>query len=124
MRLGNLAAAALLACVLALSAVAEAGAEGLDAAKAGAGTTDMETGLIVAEGFESVKKNCTACHSARMVTQQRLTRRQWLEAIRWMQETQGLWEFAPETEDEILDYLSAHYAPPGTAAPVDKAPVK
>jgi hypothetical protein len=30
--------------------------------------------------------------------------------IRWMQETQGLWQLG-EAEPQILDYLAANYAP-------------
>ena len=32
--------------------------------------------------------------------------------IVWMQRTQGLWQFTPEIEDEILTYLETNY-PPG-----------
>lgn len=73
--------------------------------------TDEESGLVIEKGFETVKEICTSCHSARMIIQNRMDRQGWLETIRWMQETQGLWEFEPETEKEILDYLSSHYAP-------------
>ena len=31
--------------------------------------------------------------------------------IRWMQETQGLWQFEPATENTILQYLSSYYSP-------------
>ena len=31
--------------------------------------------------------------------------------IRWMQDTQNLWQFTPEVENEILDYLADNYAP-------------
>jgi hypothetical protein len=72
---------------------------------------DRETGLIVARGFETVKENCTECHSAKLITQNRMDREAWLETIRWMQEEQGLGELKPEVEKEILDYLSTHYAP-------------
>lgn len=71
--------------------------------------TDPETGLIIAPGFEEVKNNCIACHSARLITERGYTRAVWLEQIRWMQETQGLWEFTPEVEETILDYLETHY---------------
>ncbi|WP_019625403.1 hypothetical protein [Thioalkalivibrio sp. ALJT] len=73
--------------------------------------TDSETGLIKAPGFDTVKNNCTVCHSARLVTNRGYTRAVWLEQIRWMQDTQGLWEFAPEVEEEILDYLETYYPP-------------
>ncbi len=73
--------------------------------------TDPETGLVIADGFELVKKNCTVCHSAKLITQNRMNRERWLQTIRWMQETQGLRKFDAKTEKKILDYLSAHYAP-------------
>lgn len=72
---------------------------------------DKATGLIFDKGFETVKKNCTVCHSAKLITQNRMERQGWLDTIRWMQKTQGLRQFKPETEKEILDYLSKHYAP-------------
>ena len=72
---------------------------------------DSETGLIVAPGFEQVKKTCTVCHSAMMITQNKADRDGWLEMIRWMQAKQGLWELEPDVEKEILDYLATNYAP-------------
>ncbi|MCE0732407.1 hypothetical protein LWH48_06270 [Halomonas sp. G15] len=73
--------------------------------------SDPDTGLVMAEGWETVRSNCTACHSANLVTQNSGTRNHWEYLIRWMQETQGLWEFQPETEDTILDYLAQYYGP-------------
>ncbi len=74
---------------------------------------DKDTGLVLDTGFEVVKANCTACHSAAIVTQNRMNRDTWLETIRWMQKTQGLW---PLTTNEpiILDYLTKHYSPTDT----------
>ena len=72
---------------------------------------DPETGMIVARGFETAKNNCTVCHSARTFINRGYTREVWLEQIRWMQDTQGLWEFDPETEELILDYLETNYPP-------------
>jgi hypothetical protein len=71
------------------------------------------TGLKVAEGFELVRANCTACHSGKLIAQNRATREGWQEMIRWMQATQGLWELG-ENEAAILDYLAANYAPEET----------
>jgi hypothetical protein len=31
--------------------------------------------------------------------------------IRWMQESQNLWQFQPQVEAQILDYLVANYPP-------------
>jgi hypothetical protein len=73
--------------------------------------TDPDTGLIKAEGWETVKQNCTACHSAALVIQNSGSRNHWEYLIRWMQATQGLWPFAPQVEDTILDYLAEHYGP-------------
>jgi len=70
----------------------------------------VQTGLIYAEGFQEVRATCTACHSAKLVTQNRATREGWESMIDWMQETQGLWELGA-IEPIILDYLSKHYAP-------------
>jgi hypothetical protein len=70
----------------------------------------VQTGLIYAEGFELVRGTCTACHSAKLVTQNRATREGWVQMIRWMQETQGLWDLG-KNEGIIVDYLAKHYAP-------------
>ncbi|OQW93858.1 MAG: hypothetical protein BWK79_08960, partial [Beggiatoa sp. IS2] len=60
-----------------------------------------------------VKGNCTQCHSAQRFVLQRGSRQLWADIIRWMQKTQGLWQFDPDTEKKILDYLEANYAPSG-----------
>jgi hypothetical protein len=73
----------------------------------------VQTGLIFAAGFEVVRGTCTACHSAKLVTQNRATRDGWLQMIRWMQATQGLWDLGPN-EPIILDYLATNYAPEDT----------
>ncbi|MBB3189793.1 hypothetical protein [Halomonas cerina] len=73
--------------------------------------TDPDTGLVMAEGWQTVRNNCTACHSANLVTQNSGSRNHWEKLIRWMQDTQGLWQFQPETEATILDYLAKHYGP-------------
>jgi len=71
-----------------------------------------ETGsiLTVAAGYEEVEKQCTACHSARLITQNRSDREGWQQMIRWMQDTQGLWPLG-DAEPVILDYLAKNYGP-------------
>jgi len=71
---------------------------------------DVETGLIAEGEWEIVRANCTSCHSAKLITQNRQTKEGWHGLIVWMQETQGLWDLG-ENEDLILNYLSTHYAP-------------
>ena len=85
----------------------------------------MPTGLVFSEGFEVVRATCTACHSAKLVTQNRATRAGWLDMIRWMQATQGLWELG-DKEKPILDYLAKHYAPEevGRRAPLPVAEIE
>jgi hypothetical protein len=70
----------------------------------------VATGLIYAEGFDIVRGTCTACHSAKLVTQNRATRAGWTEMIRWMQASQGLWDLGAN-EPIILNYLATNYAP-------------
>ena len=72
---------------------------------------DQESGLFIADGYEIVKENCQACHSLAIVLQNRADRETWLNIIRWMQKKQGLWEFKPEVEKKLLDYLSTNYSP-------------
>ncbi|PRY89015.1 cytochrome C [Mongoliibacter ruber] len=69
-----------------------------------------EVGLVQGEGLQLVLANCTNCHSAKLVTQNRFTREGWIQVIRWMQETQGFWDLG-SNEDPIVDYLSTHFAP-------------
>jgi hypothetical protein len=77
--------------------------------------TDPDSGLIIAPGWETVRTNCTICHSAKFITFQRGSRESWASMIRWMQSTQGLWQFDPQTEDVILTYLAETY-PPGKSS--------
>ena len=72
---------------------------------------DETTGLKVAPGWLHVRAHCGGCHSHALVTQQRGDHNTWLSMIRWMQATQNLWQFTPEVEAEILDYLSTNYPP-------------
>ncbi len=71
---------------------------------------DPETGLKMVGDWEKVKLQCTPCHSAALVTQNKGDKRQWLEMIRWMQATQKLWDLGDD-EPLILEYLSTYYGP-------------
>ena len=70
----------------------------------------VRTGLIDAPGLMLVVNNCTNCHSAKLVTQNRMSKEAWLTTIRWMQETQNLWNLG-KNEDSIINYLATNYAP-------------
>lgn len=70
----------------------------------------LATGFKEGENLDLVLANCISCHSAKMVTQNRATREGWKSMIKWMQETQNLWELG-DAEPLILDYLAKYYAP-------------
>jgi len=70
----------------------------------------VATGLVAEKGYKTVISNCTNCHSADLIIQNRGTRERWVELIKWMQQTQGLWELG-DNEEIIVSYLSEFYAP-------------
>lgn len=71
---------------------------------------DPYTILEADDALPIVVGNCTNCHSARIIAQNRATREGWQDLIRWMQKTQKLWDLG-DNEDIILDYLAEYYAP-------------
>jgi hypothetical protein len=68
----------------------------------------VTTGLIDADGLMLVVNNCTNCHSAKLVTQNRMTAERWNATIKWMQETQNLWDLGGNQE-LIVNYLVKNY---------------
>lgn len=70
----------------------------------------LRTGLIEAEGLTAVINNCTNCHSAKLVIQNRMNKERWVSTIRWMQRTQNLWQLGDQ-EEVILNYLVTNYPP-------------
>lgn len=70
----------------------------------------VRTGLIEAEGLMTVVNNCTNCHSAKLVTQNRMNAQRWDATILWMQETQNLWDLGDQQEI-IVNYLVTNYPP-------------
>lgn len=70
----------------------------------------VRTGLIDAEGLMLVVNNCTNCHSAKLVIQNRMNAERWNATIKWMQETQNLWDLGGNQE-VIVNYLVKNYPP-------------
>ncbi|MGA9269298.1 MAG: monoheme cytochrome C [Lutimonas sp.] len=70
----------------------------------------VRTGLIDDDGLMTVVANCTACHSAQLVTQNRMNKERWNATIRWMQETQNLWDLG-DNQEIIVNYLVKNYPP-------------
>lgn len=68
----------------------------------------VRTGLIDAKGMMSVVNNCTNCHSSKIITQNRMTTEGWNTTIKWMQETQNLWDLGDDQE-VIVNYLVTNY---------------
>ncbi len=68
----------------------------------------VRTGLVDAEGLMTVVNNCTNCHSAKLVTQNRMNAERWAATIDWMQETQNLWDLG-DNEAIIINYLVTNY---------------
>ncbi len=71
---------------------------------------DISTGFIAEGDYHIVRTTCTACHSSKLVLQNRATREGWKEMIVWMQETQKLWDLG-EQEEKIIEYLATYYGP-------------
>jgi hypothetical protein len=70
----------------------------------------VRTGLIEADGLMETVNNCTNCHSAKLVTQNRMSSENWAATIDWMQETQNLWDLGGN-EEIIINYLVTNYPP-------------
>ncbi|MFS4455549.1 monoheme cytochrome C [Maribacter sp. 2304DJ31-5] len=70
----------------------------------------VRTGLLEGDGLQEVINNCTSCHSSKLIIQNRMNKEQWYATIRWMQETQGLWDLGDDQEI-IVDYLTQNYPP-------------
>jgi len=68
----------------------------------------VKTGLIAKDGYQTVVSNCTACHSAKLVMQNRMNEARWNSTIKWMQETQNLWDLG-DNQKIIVDYLVKNY---------------
>ena len=73
-------------------------------------TEEIDSILADDPNLEVIQQNCTACHSARLIVQNRATREGWQSMIEWMQATQNLWDLG-QNEEIILDYLVKNYAP-------------
>ena len=70
----------------------------------------LRTGFIDAPGMTETIQNCTNCHSSKLVIQNRMNAERWKSTIKWMQETQNLWELG-ENETVIINYLVTNYPP-------------
>ncbi|KAF0117614.1 MAG: cytochrome c [Rhodospirillaceae bacterium] len=91
----------------------------------GAGSGDVPTdwqGLPEGQGRQEVFETCQACHSLKLVQQQRLDRRVWDEVLGWMVTEKRMLEPAPEVRQRILEYLVEHYGPSRSRGSPDGMP--
>ena len=70
----------------------------------------LRTGFVDDEGLMTVVNNCTNCHSSKLVIQNRMNKERWNATIRWMQESQNLWELG-DNQEIIVNYLVKNYPP-------------
>ena len=63
------------------------------------------------EGKDDVEAYCGACHSLRLVTQQRLKHSDWEDVLVTMVKEHGMSELPPEDNTAVLGYLTKHYGP-------------
>jgi len=68
----------------------------------------VRTGFVDAPGMVETIQNCTNCHSSKLVIQNRMNKERWIATIRWMQESQNLWDLG-KNEEIIVDYLVTNY---------------
>ena len=86
---------------------------------AGDKALDEVSGFIIDEGWELTNAHCASCHSAKIVTQNRMDRSGWEDTIRLMQAEHGLWDLGP-AKTVIIDYLTRHYGPAKNTSRVRK----
>ena len=80
---------------------------------------DEASGFVIDDGWELTNAHCAACHSAKLVTQNRMDRNGWADSIRLMQAEHGLWDLGA-AEAVIIDYLTRHYSPVKSTSRVRK----
>lgn len=71
---------------------------------------DTNWGLPPGDGQELVAAWCAACHSMRIVMQQRASKERWDALLIWMVEKQGMAEMPPEDREAVLSYLSENFS--------------
>ena len=100
--------------VLAVSAISSIGVSHADEKP-----LDEVSGFVIDDGWELTNAHCASCHSAKLVTQNRMDRDGWQETIRLMQAEHGLWDLGG-AEPVIIEYLDLHYSPDESRSGVRK----
>jgi len=65
-------------------------------------------GLQVGKGIKLVLDNCTVCHSADIILQNHMSRKNWKKTIALMRQERGMAKLKKQDQKIILDYLSKY----------------
>jgi cytochrome c5 len=102
-------AAAVLAVALAGRGALSPAAPAAEPASKGAAAAEDYGGLPEAPGRTAVYFNCTACHSIKQFSQQRLSREQWDAVLDQMVAKNGMHPLQPWARRLVLNYLATHF---------------
>ena len=58
-----------------------------------------------------VLQNCVLCHSPKLVSAQRMTKKSWDKTLKGMEKDHNLVFVSGEVREKILSYLSKHFKP-------------
>ena len=65
-------------------------------------------GLPLGKGIKLVLENCTVCHSADIILQNHMSRKNWKKTLTLMQQERGMAKLKKQHQKIILDYLSKY----------------
>lgn len=71
---------------------------------------DSTTDLIVDEGLDKVKENCTICHTGRFIVVNGGDKKFWTAKMKTMQTAYGLWDIDPKSQERMINYLAKNYS--------------
>lgn len=75
---------------------------------------NLQSGLIIDDGYKVVKQHCSHCHSTKLVVQSKMSRQGWVDTLQWMQKMQGMQLLKEQDEAIILNYLAKNYGADNT----------
>ena len=75
----------------------------------GTGLSEDYGGLPEGPGRAAVYFNCTACHSLKQFTQQRMAREDWDKLLDWMVAKNNMHPMEPWARRQVLNYLATHF---------------
>lgn len=104
-----LLAAAIVAAALSSRGAFSPAASAAESSAAQAGTVEDYGGLPEGPGRAAVYFNCTACHSLKQFSQQRMSRDEWDKLLDWMVEKNNMHPMEQWARAQVLNYLATHF---------------